>query len=301
MNAPERLPRPMGLVLNMPFDEYLAIDALSASGLKHFARSPWHLKNRVKVEQTRPMLRGSLAHCAQLEPDAMAARYIVTPENAPRRPTAAQWNAKKPGPDSVAAMDWWRDFTARCEGRQIVTHDEYSITQAQLRAVQAEPYLAALFSRGYGESSIFWVDKASGVYCKARPDWIQPLDGGSVRMAELKTTIDESPEGFSRTMARLGYHRARAHYISGFEQATGQKVAEYVFAAVTSAPPVLAVPYWLDEETVTQAADEYAEHMDRFAWCLREDKWPAYGDGPQLISLPAWAKRSSELEVSYVD
>lgn len=293
--------RPMGLVRDMPFDDYLAVDALSSSAMRLLSRSPWHYKHALPVAPTRPMLRGSLAHCAVLEPDALASRYIVVPEDAPRRPTAAQWNAKNPSPPSVAAMDWWREFEAKAQGLEIIAFDEYSITQQQLAAIKAEPYLRDLFARGFAESSVFWVDKQTGVYCKARPDFVQPVDARSVRMVELKTAADESPEGFSRSVTNLGYHRARAHYIDGFQQATGLQVVEYVFAVVTSAPPVLAVPYWLDEEDARQGEDECAELRERFAYCLKENRWPAYGDGPQIVGLKKWAKRSNELEVSYVD
>lgn len=298
MNAPRN--RPMGLVLDMPFDEYAAVPALSSSAMRVFARSPWHYKNRVEIKPTRPMLCGSLVHCAQLEPDALSARYMVVPEQAPRRPSSSQWAAKKPSPESVAAMDWWRSFEAGAQGRTIIPAEDFAITQQQLQAIQAEPYLREVFSRGFSEASVFWIDPATGVYCKARPDFVHPLDDQRVRMVELKSTADESPEGFSRTLTNMGYHRARAHYIDGFQQATGMQVVEYVFAVVTSAPPVLAVPYWLDEEDAQQGADEVAELRDRFAWCTRENRWPAYGDGPQVIGLKKWAKRSNELEVSFV-
>ena len=291
----------MGEHRGLSFDEYLAVDAMSSSGMREFARTPWHYRNRVPVVPTRPMLNGTLIHCAHLEPDAMASRYIITPEDAPRRPTAAQWGAKNPSPPSLEAMYWWTAFHARCEGRLIVPAADYSITQAQLAAIQAEPYLAELFSHGYSETSVFWVDKSSGVYCKARPDWIQPVGKDMARMVELKSTADESPEGFGRAVTRLGYHRARALYIDGFQQATGLKVVEYVFACITSAAPVLAVPYWMDEDDARQGEDEVAEHLARFAWCMKENKWPTYGDGPQIVGLQKWAKRSNELEVSYAD
>jgi hypothetical protein len=100
----------MGLVRDMPFEEYLAVDAFSNSDMKLLARSAWHWKNRVPVKQTRPMLRGSLAHCAQLEPHALDQRYVFVPEGAPRRPTEAQWNAKKSNEDSMAAKEWWSEF-----------------------------------------------------------------------------------------------------------------------------------------------------------------------------------------------
>lgn len=300
VNAPEKLPRPMGVYESMSFEDYHAVEAVSASGLRVFARSPWHYRNRVSITPTRPMLRGSLAHCALLEPDAMAARYIVVPEDAPRRPTAAQWNAAKPGESSRAAMDWWREFERISSGRDIITAEEFALCQQQLRAIAAVPELSALLSSGKGEVSIFWTDPDTCLYCKARLDWLQ-VEGKKGRILELKSTADESPSGFGRTAARMKYELQRAHYIDAVKYGARLQFDGFTFAAVTSAAPVLAVPYDLTDEMVSQADDERAEHMQRLAWCLEHDTWPAYGEGKQLLDYPAYAKRSSEVEVSFVE
>jgi hypothetical protein len=299
MNA--RAPLPLGVVHSMPFEDYLAVPALSSSGLKLLARSAWHYKNRQEITPTRPMLCGTLAHCAALEPHAMASRYVVVPEDAPRRPTASQWAAKKPSQDSQDDMAWWRDFTAKAEGRQIVAANDYAITQMQLQALAAEPDIAKHLSAGQGEVSIFWRDERTGVYCKARPDWMTPPDAGRITTLDMKTTADESPSGFGRAAARLKYHLQWAHYVAGIEQATGHTVEEFVFAAVTSAPPVLAVPYILTDDIKAQAIDERAELLDLYARCTAANHWPAYGQGLQLLDFPAYAKRDSEVEVSFAD
>ena len=301
MNAPDRLRvRPMGMYHDMPFDEYHAVEAVSASGLRVFARSPWHYRNRVNITPTRPMLRGSLAHCALLEPDAVGSRYIVVPEDAPRKPTAAQWAASKPNEGSRAAMDWWREFQERASGRDIIKAEELAICQQQMRAITAVPELAALLASGKGEVSIFWIDPNTRLYCKARLDWLQ-VDGNKGRILELKSTADESPSGFGRTSARMKYELQRSHYIDAVKLGARLQFDGFTFAAVTSAAPVLAVPYDLTEEMVEQADDERAEHLQRLAWCMENDKWPSYGEGLQLLDYPAYAKRSGEVEVSFVE
>jgi hypothetical protein len=294
-------PRPMGLHLDMPFEEYLAVEAFSNSDMTLLARSAWHWKNRLPKTQTRPMLRGSLAHCAQLEPDALHKRYVFVPADAPRRPTEAQWNAKKSNEDSMAAKAWWSEFLNGVGDREMVTAEEFAVTQQQLAALAAQPDLAQLLASGYSECSVFWVDKATGVYCKARPDHVHQIDERTVRLLDLKSTVDESPSGFGRAAARLGYHRQAAHYTAGFAQAARMKVEAFVFGAVTSAPPVLAVPYVLTDEIMAQAKEERSELLELYARCQRDDHWPTYGTGYQLLDFPAYAKRSNEVEVSYVE
>ena len=293
--------RPLGVYYDMPFDMYHAVEALSASGMRLLARSPWHYRNRVEIEPTKPMLNGTLAHCAQLEPGAMSERYVVVPEDAPRRPTKAQWAAKKPSPDSIAAMQWWTGFEQSCGSRLLVSPDDYAVTQMQLAALQADEEIAELLREGHGEVSVFWIDPDTGAYCKARPDWVRPIGGNRVKLVDLKTTVDESPAAFSRVAPRMGYHRQQAHYWRGFEIASGYEVTDFVFATVTSAPPVLAVPYRLVDEVAQQGRDEVAELTALYVECLRTGKWPAYTPEQRMIDFPAYAKRSQEVEVSYVD
>lgn len=290
-----------GLIEGMPMDEYQAIDALSATILKLMSRSPWHAKNRVQVVPTRPMLRGTLAHCYVLEADAMDKRYAVVPENAPRRPTKAQWSAKKPSPESVLAMQWWLEFNAQCEGREIVTREDFDITQQQLVALHREPEIAELLSSGVGEASIFWTDPVTGVKCKARPDWVHQVNAHEVDLMDLKSTADESPSGFGRMAARLRYNIQKAHYKHGFEVATGLSVRRFIFAAVTSVEPVLAVPYLLTDVIDAQGEAERSELTEMFARCQRENWWPPYGTGVQLLDFPAYAKRDSEIEVGWAE
>lgn len=292
--------KPMGMFTDMPFDEYHAVEAVSASGLRVFARSPWHYRNRVSIKPTRPMLRGTLAHCALLEPSAMADRYIVTPEDAPRRPTEAQWNAAKSSPTSKAAKEWWCEFNRQAFGREVISAEEYALCQQQLQAIAAVPELAQLLSSGMGEVSIFWTDPDTRLYCKARIDWLQ-VEGKKARVLELKSTADESPSGFGRTAARMKYELQRAHYIDAVKYGARLQFDGWTFAAVTSAAPVLAVPYDLTDEVASQADDERAEHMQRLAWCMSTGTWPAYGDGKQPLDYPAYAKRSGEVEVSFVE
>jgi hypothetical protein len=289
----------IGIFEGMPFDEYLAVDALSATGLKQLARSPWHYINRVEIDPSPAMLRGTLAHCAVLEPDAMAARYVVLPEDAPRRPTKAQWAAKKPSDESSAAMEWWGNFTERLAGRELVSSADFALCQAQLQAVASNPELAALLKHGRGEVSIFWIDKATGIYCKARPDWLPFPDGKTIMPLDIKTCADDSPSGFGRAAARLRYDLQAAHYTAGIEAVTGLKVSAFVFGAVSSKPPVLAVPYILTEELQAQGRDERIELMERLTWCQRENEWPAYGQGFQMLDFPAYAKAGGEVEVEW--
>ena len=298
-----RTPIEPGLYLDMPAEQYHATDALSNSMLVDLANTPAHCY-ALHLDPARPprehrpwMLTGPLAHCAVLEPDAIASRYVVVPEDAPRRPSATQWKAKNPSPESVAAMAWWTAFDARCVGREIVTAEQRAAACGQLEAVARVPELAELLSSGVAEVSAFWIDKATGLTCRARPDWLHYTGPKRVRVLDLKTISDLSMDAVERAIGARAYHRQAAHYSNGLA-ANGIEVEEFVFGFVSSAYPFLAAAVVLDTDSMDQAQDEVSELLELYARCQRTNTWPAFA-GYQLSGLPAYKRRSAEVEVSY--
>lgn len=287
--------------LDMPPGQYHESDALGSGGLKLMARSPWHYRNRVPVAPTKAMLRGTLVHCALLEPDAMGARYVVVPEDAPRKPTEAQWVAKKSNESSMAAKAWWSEFARQSFGKEFVSANDFNITQLQLVAVKRDATLAEVFGSGWGEVSGFWRDPKTGIECKARWDWVHPVEPGVVDIADLKSCADESPARFGVAGARLRIDLQEAHYREGFELITKLKVRRFIFAAVTTTRPVLAVPYELTDEVRGCAKDERRELLEKLAWCRKEDTWLPHGGGVQMLDFPAYMKPGGAVDVSWAE
>src|SRR4051794_5247665 len=103
----------VGLVHGMPNAVYQRTDAVSQSQLKAFRRSPLHYFKRHGTEpvpdifnddpSTEDMFEGELMHCATLEPETFAARYVVGPQV------------------STRAAKAWKDFVADNPGRRVIT------------------------------------------------------------------------------------------------------------------------------------------------------------------------------------
>jgi len=261
----------------MPAEQYFAIDAISNSLLSEMNRSPAHCwamyispERPPRKPPTPSMLGGTLAHCMILEPGAFQDRYTVRPEGIDLRTKAG------------------KDWQATVQG-EIITLEQMAACMRQREAVLAVPELHHALSSGQAEVTLQWVDPVTGLACKARPDWIHTLPDGRVIVLDLKTTSDVSPEQFGRSVWNFGYHRQAAHYTAGL-RACGLEVAAFLFAAVTNEYPFIAVPYMLDEVATQRGVDDVRRLIDAFAQCKAESSWPAFGEGVQVLSLPAWVK-----------
>lgn len=284
-----------GVVEGIEIERYHAQPEVSKSGLDHINTSPAHFY-ALHLDPQRPapreragQLEGNLAHCAVLEPNEFTKRYMTIPKDAPRRPTDAQWNAKKPSPDSVAAMEWWTEFNQRTNGATIITAEQYETAMRQAESVRALPEIRDAFSSGKPEVSAFWIDEETGVSCRCRPDFVNQWDATSVALLDLKTFSSAAPDEFRRQVARKRYHVQDAYYTDGYAAASGLDVLAFIFVAVETEWPFAASAMMLDGASREQGRADYQRNLRTYARCTETGEWPGYSKEIQLISLPNWA------------
>lgn len=277
----------LGVITGLAADAYHADpDSVSNTMLSAMNKSPAHCyalhldPQRPIIESTDAMAAGTLAHTIILEPDTMATRYVVKPDNIDFRRT-----------DGKA----WKE----AQTLPIIDCDAVTIAEQQRAAFLRVGELRALLHKGTPEASVFWRDATTGLRCRARPDWLHPTGPRRVKVLDVKTIRDLTPDAVQRAISTYGYHRQAAHYTAGL-QACGVDVQEFVFGFVSASYPFLAAAFVLDEETMQQGRDEVAELLERFADCKARNDWPAFGDGCQLVTLPTWAKRSNAVELEIV-
>lgn len=276
-------------------EDYHASPGISNSGLGDIAQSPWHFwsrrfhPDRPEPIETPSQFDGTLAHCAILEPDEFEKRYVVLPDDAPRRPSSVQRNAKKPSPETVKAIEWWDEWTAKTNGARTITAEQRDVALRQRDAVLALPDVAAALSKGRPEVSAFWHDPETGVLCKCRPDWVHEPSAAGVVLLDVKTYSDASPREFRRQIARMGYHRQAAYYSDGYQLASGLRVLGFIFVCVEMPWPHAASAVMLDDESIELGRRNYRQHLNTYAECLARDEWPAYSTAIELVTLPAYA------------
>ena len=209
----------LGRVDAMPQEQYHAISALSAGGMQWLDKSPWHFwcaqldPQKQEKAKSPQMLAGTLAHCALLEPEAFDERYAVGPDV---NKNSAQWKRFIEENGDVRVIDLTQRMTAR----------------HQAQAIKLLPEARRLLSVGQGEVSVFWRDRDTQVLCKARPDWVHPVNGEGVILFDLKTDAGRIGPGFRKAVRNWRYDRQAAWYMRGYEAATKEKVLAFVFGVI---------------------------------------------------------------------
>lgn len=286
-------PHLRGLVA-MPGDDYHGGPGISKSKLDAFAQSPRHYwlqnenPNRQPEKDTEALIIGAASHCAVLEPDVFTARYIAVPEDAPRRPTKTQREAKKPSDDTRFAIDWWREFETENAARIILTADQMAECLALRDCVYADPDCASLLQLGHAEQSYFAEDEETGLLLKCRPDFL--TEGGI--FVDLKFVRDASPFGFGRACAQHRYDVQAAFYPHVLDKHFGGFDAPvFAFIAVEKFEhgPICAL-YYADAEMLTSGRAKVRREIPALAQCYANDKWPGYTVKPMPVQFPNYAK-----------
>lgn len=277
-----------GIFDGLPAEQYFAVEAMSQSGAKKMRQSPLHyITERSQRRAPTPAMQlGTAIHDAVLEPHAFDARVMCLPADAPGRPTSRQINAKKPSPETVECIAWWREFEARRGDRILLDQDDFDTVRRCADAVHAHPAARELLAGAVVEQSMFWVDARYKVPCKARVD---ARNHGL--LIDVKSCEDASPEGFAKQIANFDYHAQAAHYISGDEHLLDASPQGFVFIAVEKEPPRAVGVYLLPGEAVMAGGHLMDIALSRYAEALASGEFRAYADTVETIRLPRWALR----------
>lgn len=276
-----------GIRTDLEHADYLKVEALSASGIKLMLQSPAHYRfdKDHPAETTDAMLMGSAVHMAILEPERFATSVIVVPEDAPKRPTSAQWGAAKPSPSSLAAMQWWTDFNAEAAGKLVLTTEQGAKVEGMANAVRRHPIHDEMMGSGHSEVSFFWRDARLDIPCKARFDRLND----SAFAFDVKSCQDASPEGFARTVAAFRYHVQAAWYNTGHEHLRNESLRAFLFIAVESAAPHGCAVYVLEPNAIMFGASRCEEAMLLYKQARDTGYWRSYSERINPIVLPRWA------------
>ena len=258
--------------------------SISSTGLKTIVtRSPLHYWWDSPLNPARPVREekahfavGKAAHDMILLRERWPDFYHILPEDYDGRATKR-----------CAAMIAEKE-AAEHAGRTVLKAEQAELVHGMADAIAANPFAKAALSYGLAEPTLAWRDAETGVWCRARPDF---LPSARTHIPDLKTAIDGSPDGFARAIANYGYHQSAAHYLDGIEAVFGERPATFFFVVVEKEAPFAVSLYQLPEEDIERGRVLNRAALRRFAECLTSGQWPGYATDVRPVRLPAWASR----------
>ncbi len=257
----------------LTLEEYLKIDAESASGLKNLAESPFYYQYRkTQQKSTDAMFRGTATHAAVFEPEFYSETYTT-------------WHSRRSG----KAWDRFQEETVE-NGKKILTLSMRDDVDAMASAVRKHPLAAKLLSAGVAEKTITWVDPLTGRKFRAKLDWLTD----TWILVDLKTARDVLPRRFTSNSAELLYHMQMAIYFDGITVATGRSPSAVKIIAVESTAPHRVVVYDVPGIVLEYGQFRYRQLLDLLEKCEASGEWPDIGAKEQTLTLPAWATNEDE-------
>ena len=250
-----------GIYLDVPFEQYLKIKALSNSKLCAFERSAgqaiWQQDAPQDDEADSAADLGTLVHTLALEPDSVTDRYLVMPR---LKLTTNEGRAKA------------AEYEAQAKAAGLIPMDFATMRKARLMAASLMAYpdirIWLTTENGYSEATILWRDAATGLLCKARCDRLVFVTGGAV-ILDVKTIADA--EKLNRwKIIDLGYDRQDAHYSEGVA-AQGVGSVWFYFAFVGSSMALKRYPVryvQLDDDLAANAHAKQRARLAKYKDCL---------------------------------
>jgi len=289
----------LGLRDDIPEHIYHRSPGINKHGLDNINVSPLHyLTEKENPPPATPaMIIGSALHCLVLEPERFDQEYIK--DDAPKKPTSAQINAKTITPKTQAQIEVYDQWQAAAFGKTIIKDKpgkdpfwepgDWATLHNIRDAVRAHPVASILLDpdQGWAEKSMYWMDKEIGRLCRGRVDFFNEAHGVAV---DLKTAASARYSDFIRAVSDYRYHVQEQMYLAGLKAAK-VPVQAFVFVVVEKKPPYAIGIYTLDKEAKHIGHAMWRQDMRTFDECKKNDEWPCYPSEVRDLILPPWAER----------
>lgn len=255
---------------DIPNKQYQKSAGVSRSGLVELKKSPLHFyKYSTKENETNDsMAFGNAVHDMLLMPEVFASDYIED-EKYDKRFTV---NKKKAA-----------DFAIKANGRTPISRaDCQKLFEINL-CIKKNPLWLELIEGAECEKSFYWVDKSTGILCKARPDILK----GSL-IADIKTTRDSSYQAFTYAVRDYGYHIQAAMQIDALKAVSGREITKFYFIVIQNTAPFEPYIYKLGQNEIDQGRIEYRNLLKVFKACLDSGDWQKDRKEVAELNMPSY-------------
>lgn len=277
-----------GIFDNISIEDYHGDkEYFSASGLKLAKKSLKMFKlfidGKLDNEKKSHFDFGNAFELALLDRKNFANIIVYDPNNRPDQ---------SKGITSKINQEWKKNlfdterYVINAEGKESM-----HVIFEMLESCYADAVISKLIKNIEYQYSIFWTDE-SGLKLKTRPDICKSKKNIIV---DVKTTIDGSPEKFSKDMSNYDYPFQAVMQMDGaVKSGFMDKVDVYYWLVVEKEPPYSATLYEFNPEDIRWVYDEYQYVLNCVNEALSKDHFPSYSYradnkyGILRANIPLW-------------
>lgn len=200
----------------------------------------------------------------------------------------------------IEAENWRKNATkqaadeATADGATPLLRADYDRVHAMAEALRGHPIAADLFApdSGRAEQTIVWVDDATGVWCRARIDWLRhPTTGHRFIVPDYKTAASADLDSLSKATANFAYYMQADAYLDAVKSiGYGGPDARFLFVYQEKSGPFVVTVVELDSSALRIGKAKNKRAREVYARCTATGHWPTYCEGVETISLPRWAE-----------
>jgi hypothetical protein len=258
--------------------------SLSSTGAKAILRSPAHYKWQQENDVKKATF--DLGHAVHSMVLGVGLEIIAIPDDVLASNGAASTKEAK----AFIAE-------AREAGKVPLKADVVAECTALTEAVLAHPLARTLLDqKGKAEQSLFAQDPETGVWLRARIDYLTDASEGST-IVDLKTAASADPRDFGRSAAEFGYDIQHCWYQYVLELARGDKNTDFRFIVVEKSAPYLVSVIELDGLFSIIGNMRMRRAIETYKKCKEINEWPGYEAISHLVGPPSWLSYEEELEI----
>lgn len=277
-----------------PKTDYYDNPAMSQSKLKDLKKSPKHFwvkhldPNRTFQEETEAMKLGKAFHACLLEPQKFMSMYICAPIVDRRTKIGKETHER---------------FLIENSNKIVITEEVMQMVKRMRDSLLSKRSSHVVLQNGQAEIEIYWQDDETGVQCKAKPDYYIPPSEAFPNgiIIDPKTTLDASPEEFSRSIYKFGYHNQAAWYCDAIKKIYNL-VDDPVFIniPIEKEKPHECGFFAADEMMIKIGRKENRRLLNLYNECLSKGRWEGYPDKIDYIGLPPYIVNKFNFEENII-
>jgi hypothetical protein len=239
--------------MDMPEEEYHALDHISASKLKMVHKSPSHLHGAEAFKTTPDMEMGTAFHSVTLEPEKDGVIYHTA--------------------KTAAAKDY-KQAVINNPGKIVLTLPRSQLLKTMKRNFEGSDVHKRMMA-GRGASEVTILGELEGVKTKCRIDRLKFTDDGCI-IYDLKTiaTMPKSPKAFYYEILKWLYHLQNAWYWD-MCVAAGLKPLKFYFIFVEKSAPYNFYQVHLSDEVIQDGRLKAYSAFDKYIECKESGIWPS--------------------------